>query len=93
MIIVANALSAVAVAIQRSDAFRHRISMEVEYAYPEFLQNRAEVSLFAPGSLRDTQRSRKDEESLHKGRSGVLDLLEAERTFSAALLNHRQALF
>lgn len=73
---------------------RHQIGLEVEYAYREFLQDRAQVSIFESGPLQDAKSSREIAENAYKkGGSSVLDLLEAERTFNATLLNYDQALF
>ena len=75
-------------------AKKQQIALEVEYAYREFLQNRAQVAVFESGQLRDAGSSREIVENAYKkGGSSVLDLLEAERTFNMTLFNYYQALF
>ena len=75
-------------------AKKQQIGLEIEYAYREFLQNRAHVAAFESGQLQDAKSSREIVETAYKkGGSSVLDLLEAERTFNMTLLNYYQALF
>lgn len=76
------------------EAKKQQIALEAEYAYREFLQNRAHVAAFESGQLQDARSSREIVENAYKkGGSSVLDLLEAERTFNVTLINYYQALF
>jgi len=71
-----------------------QVLLEVEYAYRDFIQKRAQVSLFESQVLRDAVSSREiAERAYEKGGASLLELFDAERIYTTTLRNYHEALF
>lgn len=76
-----------------AEAVRNQISNDVEVGYAAFRTSRERVRLYEQVYLNRAKESREIAEFAYKsGRTSILDLLEAERTYRGAQLAYRQAL-
>lgn len=72
----------------------HQVLLEVEYAYRDLLQKRAQVALFESQVLQDASSSREIAERAYgKGGMSLLDLFDAERIYNTTQRNYHEALF
>ncbi|MDE2058176.1 MAG: TolC family protein [candidate division NC10 bacterium] len=76
-----------------AEAVRNQISNDVEVGYAAFRTSRERVRLYEQVYLNRAKESREIAEFAYKsGRTSILDLLEAERTYRGVQLAYRQAL-
>ena len=76
-----------------AEAVRNQIRNDVEVGYAAFRTSRERVRLYEQVYLNRAKESREIAEFAYKsGRTSILDLLEAERTYRGAQLAYRQAL-
>ncbi|MGE5361297.1 MAG: TolC family protein [Bacteroidales bacterium] len=90
---IARSQVALSQASESEAAARVAVLTDVANAYAAFESNEKVVSLYESGYLAQAQQSRDiSRYAFTKGATGLLDLLDAERTYRATQLAYRQAL-
>lgn len=90
---IARSRSAVAQALETESAARVVVLTDVASAHAAFRTSEKVVSLYESGYLEQARQSREISRYAYaKGATGLLDLLDAERTYRSTELAYRQAL-
>jgi cobalt-zinc-cadmium efflux system outer membrane protein len=81
---IAEAVAAAAAARARADDLRLALTQELEIAYQRYLINQRQVSTFESGLLKQAEAAMKVAEAAYRfGERGILDYLDAQRTYRA----------
>lgn len=89
---IAEAVAAVAGARARVDDLRLALTQELEIAYQRYLINQRQVTAFESGLLKQAEAALKVAEAAYRfGERGILDYLDAQRTYRAVRADYLSA--
>lgn len=89
---IAEAVAALAVARARADDLRLALTQELEIAYQRYLINQRQVMAFESGLLKQAEAALKVAEAAYRfGERGILDYLDAQRTYRAVRADYLNA--
>ncbi len=89
---IAEAVAAAAGARARVDDLRLALTQELEIAYQRYLINQRQVTAFESGLLRQAEAALKVAEAAYRfGERGILDYLDAQRTYRAVRADYLSA--